>query len=56
MLSKVYLFVGLSLCIGLGIAFATGWKAPDLGITSGSSSGGRAFFFHGGGGGFHFGK
>jgi hypothetical protein len=59
MLSKVYLGLGLALCIGLGTAFALGWKAPNLGLFDGSSSGGTGrggFFFSGGGGGFHFGK
>jgi hypothetical protein len=60
MLTKIYQVVGLTLCIGLGTAFALGWKVPDLGMFDGTSSGsgtGRSgFFFSGGGGGFHFGK
>lgn len=59
MLTKIYQAVGLALCIGLGTAFAMGWKAPDLGFFDGRSSGGTGrsgFFFSGGGGGFHFGK
>jgi hypothetical protein len=61
MLTKIYQVVGLTLCIGLGTAFALGWKVPDLGLFDGTSSGssrtGRSgFFFSGGGGGFHFGK
>ncbi|MDA0809374.1 MAG: hypothetical protein O2983_08545 [Planctomycetota bacterium] len=61
MLTKIYQVVGLTLCIGLGTAFALGWKAPDL--FDGKSSGGTGrsgFFFSSGGGsgsgGFHFGK
>mgnify|MGYP007114262454 CR=1 FL=1 len=55
MFSKIYTALGLAMCIGLGIAFATGTKAPDLGMTggSGSSHGGRTFFHSSG---FHFGK
>lgn len=59
MLTKIYQVVGLTLCIGLGTAFALGWKAPNLGFFDGTSSGGTGrsgFFFSGGGGGFHFGK
>jgi hypothetical protein len=59
MLSKIYQVVGLTLCIGLGTAFALGWKAPNLGFFDGKSSGGTGrsgFFYSGGGGGFHFGK
>lgn len=59
MLTKIYQAVGLALCIGLGVAFAMGWKAPDLGFLdggSGSGTGRGGFFFSGGGGGFHFGK
>ncbi len=59
MLTKIYQVVGLTLCIGLGTAFALGWKVPELGLFSGSSSGGTGrsgFFYSGGGGGFHFGK
>lgn len=60
MLTKIYQVVGLTLCIGLGTAFALGWKVPDLGLFDGSSGSGRTgrsgFFYSGGGGGFHFGK
>ncbi|NQV26788.1 MAG: hypothetical protein HQ518_20745 [Rhodopirellula sp.] len=59
MLTKFYQMVGLALCIGLGTAFAFGWKAPNLGFFDGTSSGGTGrsgFFYSGGGGGFHFGK
>ena len=41
MLTKIYQVVGLTLCIGLGTAFALGWKVPDLGLFDGSSNGGR---------------
>lgn len=57
MLKKLYLAAGLSLCIGLGAAYAMNVKAPNLGIADGfsSSGGGRSggglFFFGGGGGG-----
>jgi hypothetical protein len=55
MLTKFYTVLGFAMCIGLGIAFATGTKAPDLGFASGtgSSHGGRTFFHSSG---FHFGK
>jgi len=56
MLTKCYLGVGVFLCLGLGIAFAMDWKAPDLGMTGGGSGGGRGFFFHSSGGGYGFGK
>lgn len=39
MLNKFYTAFGISLCIGLGVAFAAGWHAPDLGLLDGSSSG-----------------
>jgi hypothetical protein len=60
MLKKSFQIVGLTLCIGLGTAFALGWKVPNLGMFDGTSNGSRTgrsgFFFSGGGGGFHFGK
>lgn len=61
MLSKIYLSVGLAICVWLGAAFLLGWKAPNLGFFDGSSGGGgtgRGGFFYigGGGGGFHYGK
>ena len=60
MLTEIYQIVGLTLCIGLGTAFALGWKVPNLGMFDGTSNGSRTgrsgFFFSGGGGGFHFGK
>lgn len=58
MFAKLYLTLGLSMCIGLGAAFAMGWKAPDLGISKGfsggGSRGGRGWIHTGGG--FHYGK
>lgn len=39
MLVRFYIAVGITLCVGLGAAFALGWKAPDLGFTSGGSGG-----------------
>ena len=60
MLTEIYQIVGLTLCIGLGTAFALEWKVPDFGMFDGTSNGSRTgrsgFFFSGGGGGFHFGK
>lgn len=41
MLARIYLAIGIVLCIGLGAACAMGWKAPDLGIASGGSGGGH---------------
>lgn len=61
MLKKLYLGVGLFLCLGLGVAYASGMKAPNLGIAdsfkggSGSGRSGGGFFYMGGGGG-GFGK
>jgi hypothetical protein len=43
MLVRFYIAIGITLCVGLGAAFAMGWKAPDLGLaSSGSGSGYRA--------------
>lgn len=42
MLVRFYLAVGLTLCVGLGAAFAMGWKAPDLGFSSGFGGGHRS--------------
>ncbi|MBI1311057.1 hypothetical protein GC176_07090 [bacterium] len=42
MLVRFYLAVGLALCVGLGTAFALGWKAPNLGFADGFSSGGNS--------------
>lgn len=60
MLAKIYMGVGIFLCVGLGFAFAMDWKAPDIlpkGSGGSSSSGGsRGFFFHSSGGGYGFGK
>lgn len=39
MLSKIYTALGLTLCLGLGVAFAAGWRAPHLGWFDGGSSG-----------------
>ncbi len=41
MLVRFYLAVGITLCVGLGAAFAMGWKAPDLGLSGGGSGGHR---------------
>ena len=30
MLAKIYMGVGIFLCVGLGFAFAMDWKAPDI--------------------------
>ncbi len=42
MLKNLYSAIGLALSLGLGIAFAAGWQAPDLGLTDGSGSGGSS--------------
>ncbi len=51
MYSKLYTVFGIVLCIGLGAAFASGTRAPDLGLlddggsgSSHSSSSGRSSF------------
>lgn len=57
MLAKIYMGVGIFLCIGLGFAYAMDWKSPDILPKGGGGSGGsRGFFFHSSGGGFGFGK
>jgi hypothetical protein len=59
MLAKIYMGVGIFLCVGLGFAFAMDWKAPDIlpeGRGGSSSGGSRGFFFHSSGGGYGFGK
>ena len=56
MLAKIYMGVGIFLCVGLGVAFAMDWKTPDMGWSSGSSGGGRGFFFCSSGGGSGWGK
>lgn len=59
MLAKIYIGVGIFLCVGLGVAYAMDWKTPDMGSSSGgshSSGGGRGFFFFSSGGGGGWGK
>lgn len=58
MLAKIYMGVGIFLCVGLGVAYAMDWKTPDMGSGggSGSSGGGRGFFFFSSGGGGGWGK
>ncbi len=58
MLAKIYMGVGIFLCVGLGFAFAMDWEAPDIlpKGSGGSGGGGRGFFFYSSGGGSSFGK
>lgn len=60
MLAKIYMGVGIALCVGLGFAYAMDFKSPDLGMTGGSGGssggGGRGIFFFSSGGGSSFGK
>lgn len=56
---KAYLVLGLFICTGLGAAFATGMKAPNLGIvdgfqSAGSGTGSGRGYFHSSG--WSFGK
>ncbi len=59
MLVRFYIAVGITLCIGLGAAFAMGWKAPDLGFASAASGSGHRSGIRGygyGSSGWSFGK
>lgn len=53
MLMKFYNGLGISTCVLLGIAFAAGWRAPDLGSSSTGGSSGTSSHYSSGRSWFH---
>lgn len=47
---KIYIAVGIIICLWFTVAAANAWRAPNMGVLDGSSSSGRSYGGSWGGG------